>query len=327
MAVALPTESAMPNHLLDHPTLDPGADSTALDDAGIARRAALTIVWHPDLERIGQSAVLPDGESEVSRALPLFGDRTETASGAPLADLYLSSREPSVTIRQVRDGIEVTPAAGVGSRQGGRSAPLGAADVVARGRRPRRDHHPRAPGGAVPAPRAPGPNQDPFIARAGRCQRRPGRRPPRHRSGGRSRRRTLDSRRDRDRKGHGCRQRCVGQPPCGSAVRVPEHGSHRALHGRVRAVRTRARFVHWCDRVEGGPLRRCRQWHIVSRRGRADATRRSKDVASCPRDEGGPPARGGARPEDRRPVHRCDGHGHRAARSAEAHSRRRSCNA
>ena len=67
MAVALPTESAMPNHLLDHPTLDPGADSTALDEAGFARRAALTIVWHPDLERMGHSAVLPDGDSEVNR--------------------------------------------------------------------------------------------------------------------------------------------------------------------------------------------------------------------------------------------------------------------
>jgi two-component system, NtrC family, nitrogen regulation response regulator GlnG len=99
----------MPNHLLDHPTLDPGADSTALDEAGLIRRAALTIVWHPDLERIGQSAVLPDSESQISRALPLFGDRTETASGAPLADVYLSSREPSVTIRQVRDRIEVIP--------------------------------------------------------------------------------------------------------------------------------------------------------------------------------------------------------------------------
>ncbi len=101
----------MADHPLDHPTLDPGADSTALDQASLVRRAALTIVWHPDLDRIGQTAVLPDGDSDVSRGVPLFGDRFEETSGAPLGDLYLSSREPSLTIRQLRDRVEVVPAA------------------------------------------------------------------------------------------------------------------------------------------------------------------------------------------------------------------------
>ena len=109
MAVALPAASAMPDHLLDHPTLDPGADSTALEQADLVRRAALTVVWHPQLDRIGQTAVLPNGDSEISRALPLFGDRSEMASAAPLGDLYLSSREPSLTIRQFPDRVEVTP--------------------------------------------------------------------------------------------------------------------------------------------------------------------------------------------------------------------------
>jgi two-component system, NtrC family, nitrogen regulation response regulator GlnG len=99
----------MADHLLDSPTLVPGGDTTAHGDARLLRALALTIIWHPDVRRIGESAVLSAAPCDLSRLEPLFGDRSPTAPRFPLADVYISSREPSLTLRPTADGIEIVP--------------------------------------------------------------------------------------------------------------------------------------------------------------------------------------------------------------------------
>lgn len=94
---------------LDFPTLSPGGDTTAHGDDRLLRAPALTIIWHPDVDRIGESAVLGDSSCDVSRLEPLFGDRSPKAERSPLADVYVSSREPSLTLRSTVDGIEIVP--------------------------------------------------------------------------------------------------------------------------------------------------------------------------------------------------------------------------
>jgi two-component system, NtrC family, nitrogen regulation response regulator GlnG len=99
----------MADHLLDSPTLNPGGDSTALDDARLFRGVALTILWHPDVSRVGESSVLSGPEVDIGRVVPFFGERSRASSGAPLRDTYLSAHEPSFTVRQVHDRIEILP--------------------------------------------------------------------------------------------------------------------------------------------------------------------------------------------------------------------------
>lgn len=99
--------SAMTDQLLDSPTLNPGGDSTALEDARLLRVPALTILWHPDVTRVGESAVLSDTQVDVNRMAPLFGDRLRASSGTPLRDPYLSAHEVSFTVRQARDRVEI----------------------------------------------------------------------------------------------------------------------------------------------------------------------------------------------------------------------------
>jgi two-component system nitrogen regulation response regulator GlnG len=97
----------MADYLLDSPTLNSGDESTAHGDARVLRVATLTIVWHPDVARVGESAVLPGGNCDVSRVAPLFGDRAHGTSGTPLGHVRVSALEPSFSIRQAHDRIEI----------------------------------------------------------------------------------------------------------------------------------------------------------------------------------------------------------------------------
>ncbi len=97
----------MADPLLDSPTLNPGGDSTALEDARLLRVATLTILWHPDVARVGESAPLSGTEVDVNRLAPLFGDRSRESSGVSLRDPYLSAQEPSFTVRQAGNRIEI----------------------------------------------------------------------------------------------------------------------------------------------------------------------------------------------------------------------------
>jgi two-component system nitrogen regulation response regulator GlnG len=93
---------------LDPPTLiaDP---PPAGGDEGSAQVPALTIVWHPDATRIGQTAVLADQRAEVSRLQPLFQSiRAAGAKPAGLADRHLSARVPALGIGLKRDGVELS---------------------------------------------------------------------------------------------------------------------------------------------------------------------------------------------------------------------------
>jgi two-component system, NtrC family, nitrogen regulation response regulator GlnG len=101
----------MQDHPLDYPTLIPGAETTAVADNRLLRQPALTIVWHRDVGRIGESALLPPTPCALSRLEPLFGDRLPDAARTPLADPYISSREPSLMLRAVADGIDIAAGA------------------------------------------------------------------------------------------------------------------------------------------------------------------------------------------------------------------------
>jgi hypothetical protein len=90
----------MAEYLLDSPTLNSGDESTAHGDARVLRVATLTIVWHPDVARIGESAVLPGGNCDVSRVAPLFGDRASEPRGRPSGtSASARSSRPSASAR------------------------------------------------------------------------------------------------------------------------------------------------------------------------------------------------------------------------------------
>src|SRR5262249_37640954 len=75
------------------------------------RFPALTVLWHPDVTRVGEQArlraLVETGEGALSRIEPQF-----TPPGArrprPLTDPHLSRR--GVELRSVRDGVRLTPA-------------------------------------------------------------------------------------------------------------------------------------------------------------------------------------------------------------------------
>lgn len=92
----------------DAPTLFPAGETTVRDGDLLGRVPTLTILWHPDLSRVGQSAFL-SVETEVSRIEPSFGPRTRGAASTPLGDPYLSAREPSVGLRTFSDKVEIAP--------------------------------------------------------------------------------------------------------------------------------------------------------------------------------------------------------------------------
>jgi hypothetical protein len=79
-----------PQSPLDSPTLV-GSDSTAQDGELVARAPVLTIRWHPDLKRVGHSALLSRGRIEVSRLQPFFG-----AQGSSDDVNVLTELEPEV---------------------------------------------------------------------------------------------------------------------------------------------------------------------------------------------------------------------------------------
>jgi two-component system nitrogen regulation response regulator GlnG len=97
----------MADHSLDSPTLITGGESTAHEDARLLRAPALTILWHPDVARVGESAIVSGTGCEVSRLAPLFGDRSPVPAGTPLRDLYLSAREPSLVVRREQERVEL----------------------------------------------------------------------------------------------------------------------------------------------------------------------------------------------------------------------------
>ena len=76
----------------DASTLMPPPEPVRSED-----RLALTILYHPDVTRVGEQAIV-DGDFELSRTFPLFGNTA-------LDDRYVS-RSP-VTVTRARDGITI----------------------------------------------------------------------------------------------------------------------------------------------------------------------------------------------------------------------------
>jgi two-component system nitrogen regulation response regulator GlnG len=74
---------------------------------------ALTVVWHPDLSRVGEVHPLAlDGPVAISRLAPLFV-RPGAGAGQPLADTHLSRSTPCLTITaDGRGGLVLRPAEG-----------------------------------------------------------------------------------------------------------------------------------------------------------------------------------------------------------------------
>ncbi len=97
----------MADYLLDSPTLKSADETTAHGEVRLLRVAALTILWHPDVARVGESAVLSGADCDVSRVQPLFGDRGQQRSGVPLGHVRVSALEPSFTVRQAEDRLQI----------------------------------------------------------------------------------------------------------------------------------------------------------------------------------------------------------------------------
>ena len=93
---------------LDPPTLIADPPQAGGDEA-TERVPALTIVWHSDTTRIGETAALPEKRTEVSRLQPLFQSiRTAGAKAAGLADRHLSARAPALGIASRADGVDLS---------------------------------------------------------------------------------------------------------------------------------------------------------------------------------------------------------------------------
>ncbi len=101
--------------VLDESTIDPRQTVEALESELVT---ALTIAYHPSVERIGERALLArggaagsDSRFPVSRLHPLFAAPRKT-SGKPLAEAHISRRPSNITVG--RDGtvtIEPNPEA------------------------------------------------------------------------------------------------------------------------------------------------------------------------------------------------------------------------
>jgi two-component system nitrogen regulation response regulator GlnG len=75
----------------------------------VARIPAITILWHPDTGRIGETAILVDPRTEVSRLKPIFHPRgTTRATGTPLSEPYLSAKTPTLAIVSNGGVLEIT---------------------------------------------------------------------------------------------------------------------------------------------------------------------------------------------------------------------------
>ena len=85
--------------------------SAAWDGTGAAadpRVLGLTVLYHPDVERVGERAVLGNARRgcELSRQRPEFAAPGAAAAGRPLADLRLS-RTPIVLVPRADGGVEL----------------------------------------------------------------------------------------------------------------------------------------------------------------------------------------------------------------------------
>ena len=75
----------------------------------VARIPAITILWHPDTGRIGETAILLDQRTEVSRVQPLFKARgTKGAVERPLSDPYLSAKVAGLAIVSNGGALEIS---------------------------------------------------------------------------------------------------------------------------------------------------------------------------------------------------------------------------
>jgi two-component system, NtrC family, nitrogen regulation response regulator GlnG len=92
----------------DSTTLNSAGETTVRDRDLLDRLPTLTIVWHPDVARVGQSALVA-ADIDLSRNRPSFGHRAHGSSGSPLGDPYISAREPSFGIRLLPDRVELAP--------------------------------------------------------------------------------------------------------------------------------------------------------------------------------------------------------------------------
>jgi two-component system nitrogen regulation response regulator GlnG len=100
----------------------------ARDAAGPPRRPSLTLLFHPDVARVGEIAALGPGRTAISRRGPAFGRRDGRGTATPLGDPHLSRREIA-TIEVAGDAWIVHPA-GQGARVDGE--PLSAPRELAR---------------------------------------------------------------------------------------------------------------------------------------------------------------------------------------------------
>lgn len=95
---------------LHAPTLA-GPDTTLDGSDRANRRPALTILWHPDVRRIGDRALLGTRRIELSRIEPVF-EPSGLGEGAPLADQYISHRTPAALLGLAGEGVELSPGDG-----------------------------------------------------------------------------------------------------------------------------------------------------------------------------------------------------------------------
>ncbi len=69
---------------------------------------ALTIVWHPDLARVGEQFIASTSKLELNRYLPLFHLPGDTGTGLGYSGI---SREPVVLLRSGNEIVEIRPPA------------------------------------------------------------------------------------------------------------------------------------------------------------------------------------------------------------------------
>ncbi|WP_022980021.1 sigma-54 dependent transcriptional regulator [Ideonella sp. B508-1] len=101
---------------MSHPTLPPplSSDMTqTFTEAGVGLQAApawvLTVIWHPDLRRIGEQAVLsPDTPLALNRYQPLFSP-LQAAAGWAQPLLHASISRASLTLKLGGDGLTLSP--------------------------------------------------------------------------------------------------------------------------------------------------------------------------------------------------------------------------
>ena len=271
------------------------------------RIPSLTVLWHPDLSRVGERVRLTclaawrAGAGVAHR--PTLSQAHRRARAAPRSPVDSPGGVPPGARHRLRRRPALP---GLGAMHARRRRPGGGG----RGRAGRRPHRRGCGGraGRVDDPPAPQParrgRRQPGGLRAGRRERQPGRAAARGAAGGGPRGAGPAARRDRHRQGADGPGDPPRRPPPGRDLHLGQPGGDSGVARRLRAVRLGQGGLHRVGAQPRGLLRPGRRRHPVPGRGGRGAAGGPGDAAAGARDRRDPAAGSAGEPAGRRAADR-----------------------